>query len=84
MILSLKMICAAFVLVVLLPNAFGAILAHDWYAEGYLTPMGKPDESLAELQVARRLDPLSLVILADIGKTLYFARRCDEAILQGS
>jgi TolB-like protein/DNA-binding winged helix-turn-helix (wHTH) protein/tetratricopeptide (TPR) repeat protein len=61
------------------PNS--AIL-HDWYAEGYLSSMGKLDESLAELRVAQRLDPLSLVILADIGKTLYFARRYDEAIAQ--
>lgn len=57
-------------------------LAHDWYAEGYLTPMGKLDESLAELRLAQQLDPLSPVILADIGKTLYFARRYDEAIAQ--
>lgn len=57
-------------------------LAHDWYAEGYLTPMGKLDESLAELRLAQQLDPLSPVILADIGKTLYFARRYDEAITQ--
>jgi TolB-like protein/DNA-binding winged helix-turn-helix (wHTH) protein len=57
-------------------------LAHDWYADGYLTPMGKLDESLAELRVAQRLDPLSPVILADMGKTLYFARRYDEAIAQ--
>lgn len=57
-------------------------LAHDWYAEGYLTPMGKLDESLAELRLAQQLDPLSAVILADIGKTLYFARRYDEAITQ--
>src|SRR5579864_4967821 len=55
-------------------------IAQDCYADGCLTPVGKLDESLAELQVARRLDPLSLVILADIGKTLYFARRCGEAI----
>ena len=57
-------------------------IAHDWYAEGYLTPMGRMDESLAELHLAQRLDPLSVVILADIGKTLYFARRYDDAIVQ--
>ena len=57
-------------------------LAHDWYADAYLTCMGRLDESLAELHIAQRLDPLSPVILGDIGKTLYFARRYDEAIAQ--
>jgi tetratricopeptide (TPR) repeat protein len=56
--------------------------AHHWYGEAYLTPMGRLDESLAEIRVAQRLDPLSCVIGADIGKTLYFARRYDEAISQ--
>jgi TolB-like protein/DNA-binding winged helix-turn-helix (wHTH) protein/Tfp pilus assembly protein PilF len=56
--------------------------AHDRYAEGYLTPMGRLDESLAELRLARQLDPLLLAISSDIGKTLYFARRYDDAIAQ--
>jgi TolB-like protein/DNA-binding winged helix-turn-helix (wHTH) protein/uncharacterized protein HemY len=56
--------------------------AHHWYAEGYLTTMGRMDESLAEMRVAQRLDPLSCVIGADLGKTLYFARRYDEAATQ--
>lgn len=56
--------------------------AHQWYAEGYLTPMGRLDEALAALRVAQRLDPVSPIILTDIGKTLYFARRYDEAIAQ--
>ena len=57
-------------------------LAHDWYAEGYLSPMGRMDESLAEMRVAQRLDPLSCAINGDMGKTLFFARRYDEAIAQ--
>jgi len=57
-------------------------IAHDWYAEGYLTPMGRLDDSLAELRVAQQLDPLSLVVVTDNGKTLYFARRYDQAVAQ--
>jgi TolB-like protein/DNA-binding winged helix-turn-helix (wHTH) protein/Tfp pilus assembly protein PilF len=55
-------------------------IAHDWYAECYLTPLGRLDDSLNEMHLAQKLDPLSPVILADIGKTLVFARRYDEAI----
>jgi len=56
--------------------------AHQWYGEAYLTPMGRIDESLAEIRVARQLDPLSCAVGADVGKTLYFARRYDESISQ--
>lgn len=56
--------------------------AHDRYAEGYLTPMGRLEESLAQLRVAHHLDPLLLAISSDIGKTLFFSRRYDEAIEQ--
>lgn len=56
--------------------------AHDRYAEGYLTPMGRLDESLAELRLAQQLDPLLLALPTDIGKTLFFARRYDDAIVQ--
>jgi TolB-like protein/DNA-binding winged helix-turn-helix (wHTH) protein/Tfp pilus assembly protein PilF len=56
--------------------------AHHWYGDGYLRPMGKLDESLAELRLAQRLDPLSIIILTDIGTNLFFARRYDEAIVQ--
>jgi TolB-like protein/DNA-binding winged helix-turn-helix (wHTH) protein/tetratricopeptide (TPR) repeat protein len=56
--------------------------AHDRYAEGYLTPMGRLEESLAELHLAQQLDPLLLAISTDIGKTLFFSRRYDDAIEQ--
>src|SRR5262249_52930667 len=51
---------------------------HHWYAE-YLSFQGRFDEALAEITVARRLDPLSLIIAADEGATLYFARQYDRA-----
>lgn len=55
--------------------------AHHWYAE-YLGFQGRFDEALAEIERARQLDPLSLIIAADRGAILYFARQYDQAIEQ--
>jgi TolB-like protein/DNA-binding winged helix-turn-helix (wHTH) protein len=55
--------------------------AHHWYAE-YLTAVGRPDESVAEIKRARELDPLSLIINTDMGKLLYFSRRYNDAMEQ--
>jgi len=52
--------------------------AHHWYASWFLFA-ARHGEALAELQVARRLDPLSPVINADSGHMLYVMRRYDEA-----
>lgn len=56
--------------------------AHHWYADGYLAPIGRTQEAVAELRIAERLDPLSPIIGTDLGKDLYFARRYDEAMAQ--
>jgi tetratricopeptide (TPR) repeat protein len=56
--------------------------AHHWYADGYLTCMGRMDEAVAEMRKAEQLDPLSSIIATDLGKDLYMARRYDEAIAQ--
>ncbi len=55
--------------------------AHHWYAEqlGYL---GRFDEAFRESELARRLDPLSLIIAADNGVLLYYSRQHDRAIEQ--
>jgi Flp pilus assembly protein TadD len=53
--------------------------AHHWYAE-HLMWRGRFDEALRESEWARQLDPLSLIIAADNGAILYFARRYDQAI----
>jgi tetratricopeptide (TPR) repeat protein len=53
--------------------------AHHWYAE-HLAFCGRFDEALRESQLARRLDPLSLIIAADDGTILYYSRRYDRAI----
>jgi TolB-like protein/DNA-binding winged helix-turn-helix (wHTH) protein/Flp pilus assembly protein TadD len=53
--------------------------AHHWYAE-HLMWRGRFEEALQESERARQLDPLSLIIAADNGAILYFARRYDQAI----
>jgi len=59
----------------------GNATAHQWYAE-CLSFEGRFDEALAESARARQLDPLSLIITADEGMILYYARQYDRAIEQ--
>ncbi|MBI3477535.1 MAG: winged helix-turn-helix domain-containing protein [Acidobacteria bacterium] len=56
-------------------------IAHHWYGE-YLAAQGRFDEGLEELRRAEELDPLSVAIVADRAKILYFARRYNEVIAQ--
>jgi TolB-like protein/Tfp pilus assembly protein PilF len=55
--------------------------AHHWYGE-YLAALGRFPESIAELERAQQLDPLSLPINTDLGQSFYFARQYDLAIEQ--
>jgi TolB-like protein/DNA-binding winged helix-turn-helix (wHTH) protein/Tfp pilus assembly protein PilF len=55
--------------------------AHHWYAES-LALQGRFEEAFVEIERARQLDPLSLIIAADHGAILYFARQYDRAIEQ--
>jgi TolB-like protein/DNA-binding winged helix-turn-helix (wHTH) protein/Tfp pilus assembly protein PilF len=55
--------------------------AHQWYAAN-LAATGRMDAALAELRHAQELDPLSLIISADIGGLLGLARRYDDAAAQ--
>jgi TolB-like protein/DNA-binding winged helix-turn-helix (wHTH) protein/Flp pilus assembly protein TadD len=55
--------------------------AHQWYAE-FLSWQGRFDEALAESELARQLDPLSLIIAADHASILYFSRQYDSAVKQ--
>jgi TolB-like protein/DNA-binding winged helix-turn-helix (wHTH) protein/Tfp pilus assembly protein PilF len=55
--------------------------AHQRYSL-YLMAMGRTEESLAEMNLARSLDPLSLSMNFSLGWRLYMARRYDEAIAQ--
>jgi serine/threonine-protein kinase len=55
--------------------------AHHWFGE-FLGLEGRFDESFREFERARQLDPLSLIIAADHGAVLYYARQYDGAIAQ--
>lgn len=59
----------------------GYASAHHWYSE-HLTAVGRCDESIAELKLAAGLDPLSLVISADLGRAFYYAREYDQVMKQ--
>src|SRR5262249_56305177 len=56
--------------------------AHHWYVNCLLVALGRFDEAISENQRAVELDPLSLIINADLGGTLMMARRYDQAIAQ--
>ena len=55
--------------------------AHHWYAE-HLGYRGRFEEAFRESDKAVRLDPLSLIIAADRGMLLYYARDYDRAVEQ--
>jgi TolB-like protein/DNA-binding winged helix-turn-helix (wHTH) protein/Flp pilus assembly protein TadD len=55
--------------------------AHQWYAIN-LAATDRMDAALAELRHAQELDPLSLIISADIGELLGLARRYEDAAAQ--
>lgn len=55
--------------------------AHHWHAE-FLALMGRFDEAFVEIERARQLDPLSLIVAADHGVILYYSRQYDRAIEQ--
>jgi serine/threonine-protein kinase len=54
--------------------------AHFAYGLTYLAPLGRLNEALAEIQRARDLDPLSLIINTYVGLTFYLNRQYDRAI----
>jgi eukaryotic-like serine/threonine-protein kinase len=53
---------------------------HLWYSF-YLLLIGRNEEALKEVQQAQILDPLSLIINANRGYTLYVSRRYPEALM---
>jgi TolB-like protein/DNA-binding winged helix-turn-helix (wHTH) protein/Flp pilus assembly protein TadD len=54
---------------------------HLWYA-WHLLVTGRTDEGIAELRKAESLDPLSLIIGADLADALCIARRYDESVAE--
>jgi TolB-like protein/DNA-binding winged helix-turn-helix (wHTH) protein/Tfp pilus assembly protein PilF len=59
----------------------GYATAHHWYA-WHLSLLGRYDEALAEMRKAENLDPLSLIINADLAELLLLAHSYDESIRQ--
>lgn len=59
----------------------GYATAHHWYA-WHLSLLGRFDEALVEMRKAESLDPLSLIINADLAELLSLAHSHDESIRQ--
>ena len=59
----------------------GYATAHHWYA-WHLSLMGRHGEAIAEMRTARSLDPLSLIINADLAEVLLIAHFYDESAQQ--
>jgi tetratricopeptide (TPR) repeat protein len=59
----------------------GYATAHQWYA-WHLNLLGRKSEAIAEMRKAESLDPLSLIISADMADVLFVVRRYDESIQQ--
>ena len=59
----------------------GYATGHQWYA-WHLTTLGRNDEAISEMQKAEDLDPLSLIISAELAEEFLIAHRYDEAIKQ--
>jgi len=59
----------------------GYATAHHWYA-WHLSLLGRYDEAIAEMRKAENLDPLSLIINADLAELLVLAHSYDESIQQ--
>src|SRR5438067_2842597 len=59
----------------------GYATAHHWYA-WHLSLLGRYEEAIAEMRKAENLDPLSLIINADLAELLVLAHSYDESIRQ--
>jgi TolB-like protein/Flp pilus assembly protein TadD len=59
----------------------GYATAHHWYA-WHLTLLGRFDEAITEMRKAESLDPLSLIINADLAELLGLAHSYDNSIRQ--
>jgi TolB-like protein/DNA-binding winged helix-turn-helix (wHTH) protein/Tfp pilus assembly protein PilF len=59
----------------------GYATGHQWYA-GHLTLLGRNGDAIIEMKKAEDLDPLSLIISADLAEDFLIAHRYDEAMRQ--
>jgi TolB-like protein/DNA-binding winged helix-turn-helix (wHTH) protein len=55
-------------------------IAHFFYSNSFLSPMGRHEEAIAEMKKAGELDPLSPSIRSFSGQTFLWARRYDEGL----
>lgn len=53
--------------------------AHQWFSL-LLASLGRHQEAISQMQQAQRLEPLSLIIAADLGLVYAFAQQYDEAL----
>jgi TolB-like protein/DNA-binding winged helix-turn-helix (wHTH) protein len=60
------------------PNYSVAHYAYAWF----LTNIGRFDDAIWELRRAQELDPASIIVATNLGRTFYHARRYDEAIAE--
>ncbi len=56
--------------------------AHLFYSNSYLSPLGRHDAAIAEMQEAMALDPLSAPVQSFLGRTYLWARRYADARTQ--
>jgi TolB-like protein/DNA-binding winged helix-turn-helix (wHTH) protein/Tfp pilus assembly protein PilF len=56
--------------------------SHLFYSNSYLSPLGRHDEAVTEMQNAIALDPFSPRIQSFLGRTYIWARRYDDALAQ--
>jgi serine/threonine-protein kinase len=56
--------------------------AHHWYCTSCLTPLGRLDEALEEIQIAQALDPTSSIISGDVAMTHYCRHDLETALEQ--
>jgi len=57
-------------------------ITHYRYSWTFLSPMGRHDEAIAEMQIAMEMEPLYLIQGANYAAVLIYARRFDEAVEQ--
>lgn len=60
----------------------GSAQVHYWYGFSYLSPLGRYAEAISEIQQALQVDPLSLIINANLANVYWEARQPDQAIQQ--
>ena len=56
--------------------------ARHWYTTSCLTPLGRMDEALDQIQLASALDPVSSIIARDVAVTRYYRKEFDLALEQ--